>query len=128
MLNGYPPLPSLALPPPSPHSLPLPTPESTPSTYTGWALAVSMSRAFGFKKLGGYALAPLIDMANHAPVSNAEVRYSDDTRRVNLIANSKVGCGVVWMVGSCKTGVVVFAACSVVVLAEPLLTLHLVSC
>jgi hypothetical protein len=50
-----------------------------------------MSRAFGFKKLGGYALAPLIDMANHAPVSNAEVRYSEDTGRVNLIANNKVG-------------------------------------
>lgn len=49
-----------------------------------------MSRAFGFKRLGGYALAPLIDMANHAPVSNAEVRYSEDTGRVNLIANSKV--------------------------------------
>jgi hypothetical protein len=50
-----------------------------------------MSRAFGFKKLGGYALAPLIDMANHAHVSNAEVRFSEDTGRVNLIANRKVG-------------------------------------
>jgi hypothetical protein len=56
----------------------------------GWALAVSISRAFGFKQLRGYALAPLIDMANHAPVSNAEVRYSQDSGRISLIANSQV--------------------------------------
>lgn len=49
-----------------------------------------MSRAFGFKRLGGHALAPLIDMANHAPVSNAEVAYSTDTGRVNLVTNKQV--------------------------------------
>jgi hypothetical protein len=60
---------------------------------TGWALAVSMSRAFGFKQFGGYALAPLIDMADHSPASNAEVRFSADSRRVKLIANKQARCG-----------------------------------
>jgi hypothetical protein len=57
-----------------------------------------MSRAFGFKLLGGYALAPLIDMANHAPVSNAEVRYSQDTNTITLVANKQVmGCVWAWV-------------------------------
>lgn len=75
-------------------SHPTPLPSSPTHTHTGWALAVSMSRAFGFKRLGGHALAPLIDMANHAPVSNAEVRFSTDTGHVNLVANKQV-CGEV---------------------------------
>lgn len=31
---------------------------------TGWALAVAMSRAFGFSRLDGWALVPLVDMVS----------------------------------------------------------------
>jgi hypothetical protein len=55
----------------------------------GWALSVAMSRAFGFKRLGGWALVPLVDMANHALVSNAEIRFGNDGV-VRMMANKQV--------------------------------------
>jgi hypothetical protein len=48
-----------------------------------------MSRAFGFKRLGGWALVPLVDMANHALVSNAEIRFGEDGV-VRMMANKQV--------------------------------------
>jgi hypothetical protein len=60
----------------------------------GWALSVAMSRAFGFKRLGGWALVPLVDMANHALVSNAEIRFGEDGV-VRMMANKQVrGCHI----------------------------------
>jgi hypothetical protein len=55
----------------------------------GWALSVAMSRAFGFKRLGGWALVPLVDMANHALASNAEIRFGEDGV-VRMMANKQV--------------------------------------
>lgn len=56
----------------------------------GWALSLAMSRAFGFKRLGGWALVPLVDMANHALASNTEIRFGEDGV-VRMMANKQVG-------------------------------------
>lgn len=58
--------------------------------FVGWALSIAMSRAFGFKRLGGWALVPLVDMANHSLISNAEIRC-DESGTVKMIANKPVG-------------------------------------
>ncbi|WIA29831.1 hypothetical protein OEZ86_012302 [Tetradesmus obliquus] len=58
----------------------------------GWALSLAMSRAFGFKRLGGWALVPLVDMANHALASNAEIRFGEDGV-VRMMANKQVSAG-----------------------------------
>ncbi|KAF8073245.1 CAND7 [Scenedesmus sp. PABB004] len=62
----------------------------------GWALSVAMSRAFGFPRLGGlggHALVPLVDQANHSGTSNAEIRADADARRVRMMANAAVRAG-----------------------------------
>jgi histone-lysine N-methyltransferase SETD3 len=39
----------------------------------GWALAVATSRSFAIRRIGGHTMVPLVDMADHAAESNAEV-------------------------------------------------------
>ena len=40
----------------------------------GWALAVATSRSFAIRQIGGHTMVPLVDMCDHSPASNAEVR------------------------------------------------------
>lgn len=65
-----------------------------------------MSRAFALKRLGGYAITPVIDMADHAPAadSSAAVTYDQETQRVTMRATKQVWvCDT--LTGLCGAGV-----------------------